>query len=59
MRPPNTFLQSRQLTILDSEEEPSRPLPPEVRDRCIDLLSLMLRCLIEDKTAKEETANER
>jgi hypothetical protein len=59
MRPPNTFLQSRQLTILDSEEEPPRPLPPEVRDRCIDLLSLMFRCVIEDKTAKEEAGNER
>jgi hypothetical protein len=59
MRPPNTFLQSRQLTILDSEEEPPRQLPSEVRDRCIDLLSLMLRCVIEDKAAKEERANER
>jgi hypothetical protein len=59
MRPPNTFPQSRQLTILDSEEEPPHQLPPEVRDRCIDLLSLMLRCVIEDKAAKEERVNER
>ena len=54
MRLPNTFLKSRQLTILDSEEKAPRPLSPEVRERCIDLLSLMLRCVIHDETAKEE-----
>lgn len=59
MRPPNACPQSRQLTILDSEEEAPRQLPPHVRDECIALLSLMLRCVIEDKTAKEEGANER
>lgn len=59
MRLPNTFTQNRQMTILDSEEEPPRQLPPEVRERCIDLLSLMFRCMIEGKTATEEKVNER